>query len=432
MKPTQDSLITKYVNERVNTLVKLLIFCLPILAFNLSAEQITNNKQHVIYLDEAVRYTLDQHPDLKSFTYMKNSSEALIKQAKVASPMTISAGVEDALGTGTYSGLSSMQTTLSLSWLLEQNLIDSRVNVATNKSKLSDFLKQEKRLSVAAETARVFITLLSQKQQFKLAKLAKLQAKTVLDEISNRVKMGKLNIIDQLRAKADLSKKKLVLEDLEHEILASKAQLAAQWQGDLNFVIDGSLATTPSLHQINEAYEKLKSHPKLRAISSQKTLIESEIELAKTQQTPAWSVKAGLKRNEARDGFSFTAGVSIPLGSDNRNQGKIAALQEKKNQQTAESDAWFKRMSTQVLLLSHKLKHNRHVIEALSTETIPALELANKKAKQAYEIGRYSYTDLYAIQQDLLESQNELIQAYTHIHLFNIELERLTGASIQN
>ncbi len=127
----------------------------------------------------------------------------------------------------------------------------------------------------------------------------------------------------------------------------------------------------------------------------------------------------------------MTAGVSIPLGSDNRNKGKIAALEAKKNQQAVESDAWFKRMSTQVLLLTHKLKHNRHVIEALSNETIPALELASKKAKAAYEIGRYSYTDLYAIQQDLLASQNELIQAYTHIHLFNIELERLTGASIQ-
>ena len=62
--------------------------------------------------------------------------------------------------------------------------------------------------------------------------------------------------------------------------------------------------------------------------------------------------------------------------------------------------------------------------------TIPALELANSKAGEAYKAGSYRYTDLYAVQQELIRSQLELIQAYTNIQLFNIELERLTGSSI--
>ena len=222
----------------------------------------------------------------------------------------------------------------------------------------------------------------------------------------------------------------MIVEDLLHEIEASKSQLSAQWQGNTEFVIDGSLLAIPTIAQVEAAYERLKSNPRLKVFASKQRIAESEIALAKANQQPAWSINTGIKRNEAVDDFAFTAGVSIPLGGDNRNRGQIMALQAKQNQNIAESDAWFKRISTQLLLLTHKLKHSRHVITSLSNETIPLLEMASTKAEQAYKMGSYRYTDLYAVQQELISTQLALIEAYTNIQLFNIELERLTGASI--
>ena len=121
---------------------------------------------------------------------------------------------------------------------------------------------------------------------------------------------------------------------------------------------------------------------------------------------------------------------SIPLGGENRNKGRISALQAKQHQSKTESDALYQRISTQALLLTHKLKHNRHVIESLTNESIPFLEQANVKAGEAYQQGSYRYTDWYAVQQELVEAQTDLIDAYTNIQLFNIELERLTGTSV--
>jgi cobalt-zinc-cadmium efflux system outer membrane protein len=361
---------------------------------------------------------------------MQKASEGLIEQAGVSSPLTFNTEVEDAFGTGSYSGVSAMQTTLSISWLLERDKIESRVNVANEKASMAKLNRSIKALNLAAETAKIFITLLSQKEQLKLAKLAKNQTKKVLGEIKTRVTAGKLNVIDELRAKAELSRKELTVEDLLHEIQASKAQLAAQWQGEADFVIDGDLLTIPTIAQIEIAYKKLKSNPRLKVFSSQQQIAEAEIELAKVNQKPSWSVNTGIKRNEFVDDYAVTAGISIPFGSENRNRGQIVALRAKQNQSKAESDALYKRISTQLLLLTHKLKHNRHIINGLSAKTIPALELASKKAGAAYKIGRYRYTDWYAVQQELVTSQTELIEAYTNIHLFTIELERLTGSSI--
>ncbi len=425
---TRKNIKIKPIVNRFLIVKKLIIAGVSVVSLGALATQPFTQQE--VTLADAISYTLQQHPELKSFTYMRETSIGLIEQASIASPMIINAGVEDVLGTGSYSGVSSMQTTLSISWLLEADLIESRVNAANQKATASRFEKEVKALDIAAETAKIFITLLSQKEQLVLAKLARNHAKGLLSDIKNRVKVGKVNIIDQLRAKADLSKKELTVEDLHHEIAASKAQLAAQWQGNSDFNINGTLLGIPSIAQIDVAVEKLKSNPRLKVFASQQRVAESEIELAKVNQKPAWSINTGIKRNEAVDDFAFTAGISIPLGGDNRNRGQIIALQAKKNQSIAESDAWFKRISTQLLLLTHKLKHNRHVITGLSTETIPALEQASSKAVVAYNLGSYRYTDLYAIQQELIATQIELIQAYTNIQLFNIELERLTGSSI--
>lgn len=421
--PTRKKAHSKPIVSRFLMVGKLMITSLSVVSLGAFSQQ-------TVKLNEAISYTLQQHPGLKSFSYMQKASEGLIEQAGVSSPLTLNAEVEDAFGTGSYSGVSAMQTTLSISWLLEGEQINSRINVANKQATMVAFERKIKALDLAAETAKVFITLLSQKEQLKLAKLARNQTKQVLAEIKTRVIAGKVNVIDELRAKAELSRKELTVEDLLHEIQASKAQLAAQWQGDTDFIVDGNLLTIPTIAQIETAYEKLKSNPRLKVFSTQKKIAEAEIELAKVNQKPAWSVNTGIKRNEFVDDYAVTAGISIPFGSENRNRGRITALRAKQNQSSAESDALYKRISTQLLLLTHKLKHNRHVIDGLSLETIPALELASIKAGAAYKVGRYRYTDWYAVQQELVTSQTELIEAYTNIHLFTIELERLTGSSI--
>jgi len=421
--PTRKNTPIKPITNRFVRINKLLVAGLSIISLGTFAQQ-------TLTLNDAIAYSLQQHPELKSFAYMSDAAKGLIEQAGVSAPIILNAEVEDALGTGNYSGVSAMQTILSISWLLDQDIIGSQVNVANQKSTAVQFQRQIKALDVAAETAKIFVTLLSQKEQLTLATLARNQAKKVLGEIDRRVQAGKLNMIDKLRAQANLAKKELTVEDTLHEIEASKAQLAAQWQGDTEFNVDGTLLAIPTIAQVESAYEKLRSNPKLKMFTTAQRIADSEISLAKLNEKPAWSVTTGIKRNEAVDDFSFIAGISIPLGGENRSRGEIIALQAKKNQSIAESDAWFKRISTQLLLLTHKLKHNRHVIEALSNEVIPALEQASNKAGQAYSAGSYRYTDWYAVQQELVLSQSELIQAYTNIQLFNIELERLTGSSI--
>jgi cobalt-zinc-cadmium efflux system outer membrane protein len=388
--------------------------------------------QKTVSLNQAISLTLANHPQLKSYGYQAQTAKSLVQQAGVSTPMMIGLEVEDAMGTGSYSGLSSMQTTLGISWLLEKDIVDAKIKVASEQTLVSDVSLQIEVLDVAAQTAKVFITLLAQKQQLKLAKQAQIHSNMALNEISKLVEVGKVNVIDQLRAKAALSTIDLVVEDLHHEVQASRAQLAAQWLGDIDFEVTGSLKRLPAINNLNSDTQQLKTNPRLKLFATRQRITQSEIELAKTTQNPAWKISTGLTRNERVDDFGFSVGVSIPFGTQNRNQGKIAALQAQKGEQQAHADAWYQCFSTQLLLITHRLKHNRHVIDSLTAQTIPTLNEAVEKAAGAYRTGNYSYTDWYGVQQELLSAQTGLITAYTNLHLNNIELERLTGVSITN
>jgi len=385
---------------------------------------------NTLTLEDVIKLSLKQNPELRPYVYKRERSEGLIIQANTGSAKTINVKVEDVLGSGDLSGLSAMQTSVSISWLLEQDVIDAKVNVAETESLLNQFELETQVLDIAADTAKIFVTLLAQQERLKLAELAKYQAQRVLDKSIKRVEAGQLSIIDQLRAKAYLAKQSLEVEDYLHEIEATKAQLSAQWQGDSNFDVVGSLLNIPSIQQLDTVLEDLKSHPRLKWFATQQRISQSKQRLAQVSAEPSWSINAGIKHNESLGDMSFTAGISVPFGAADRNRGKIAALEAEQAVQQAQADVWYQQVSTQLLLLTHQLKHNRHVVEGLTNEVVPALEQASSEAQGVYLKGRYKFGDWYEVEQELIQSKVELIEAYSNIQLFKIELERLTGASL--
>jgi len=383
----------------------------------------------VYSLQQTIKLSLANHPELKPFVYQQRANELLTQQAQVATPFTIDASVTDAMGTNNYSGVSAMQSELSLSWLLEDKQLKAKGNLAKTQAEQTQIELQLKAIDLAAETAEMFIILLSQQEQLKLAKQAERQAESMLKDINKKVKVGKTAIIDQLRGKADVAKKQLEVEDLIHEIEATKSQLSAQWQGNDQFEVSGSLASLPNQQQLDLLLTQVNENPMLQLYASKQRLASSKAELAKVENKPAWKVSAGVKHNNELDDFALSAGISIPFSLEDRNTYEIKALNEQEHQLQAQAEAWQSRVATELLLLVHKLKHNLHVVEGLRDTIIPDLEQASTLAEKAFKQGSYSYSDWYIIQQELNTAQLELIQAFSNIQIFNIEVERLTGRS---
>jgi cobalt-zinc-cadmium efflux system outer membrane protein len=400
---------------------------------------------HAVDLRSAISQTISMHPELKSFAIKAEVYSGYALQAGVQSRPQIGFAIEDALGTGEHSGFKSAQSSLSISWLLDGELVKRKMETAKHYGSTVALEREVKALDLAAQTARYFIQVLVNKERLMLAKFSLKQAKNSLEAIDKRVKAGKSSLVDKLKAQAEVAKRELDVEDLTHEVDASKYQLFAQWGGQDQEVnlsdlhkkskVIGSLLSLPNLSltdnfDFDDLFKKLKQTPSVSIFATQKRIVQSEIELARIETKPLWQLSTGLRRYETTDDFGLVAGISIPFGDANQNEGQIRALRASQNQLQIESLALVHKLNTQLYVLIEQMKHSQHVIHAVTEKVIPVLEQAFEEAKKAYKVGMYSYTEWMNTQQELINAQSDLIGAYQNAHLNNIEIERLTGTSL--
>jgi len=404
---------------------------------------VQKNRLQTIDIRNAITLTIKMHPELKKFANQAEMYKGYAQQAGIQSRAEIGFLVEDALGTGKHSGFKSAQSTLSISWLLDGELAQRKMAAATIQGSTVKLEREIKALDLAAQTTRYFIQVLVNEERLTLAKLSLKQSIKSFEAVKKRVKLGKSSLVDKLKSRAEVAKRELVVEDLTHEVDASKYQLLAQWQGqDLTqnkqhkeIKIIGSLLSLPDIFltdgtNFNLLFNKLKQTPSISLFATKQRIAQSEIELARIATKPLWQFTTGLRRFETTDDFGLVAGISIPFGDAKQNDGKIRALRASQNQLKTESLALVHKLNTQLYVLIEQLKHSSHVIHAVTENIIPLLEQAFVEAEKAYNIGLYSYTEWVNTQQALLNAQSDLIDAYQNAHLNNIEIERLTGMSL--
>ena len=151
-------------------------------------------------LSEAIQRSFANHPELRAFSYRRAAADGMAQQARVGSRPQLDLSVEDALGSGDYSGADSLQSTLSISWILEDDLLEQRGRSADVQKQVISDEQAIKTLDVAAETARKFLTVVVYQQRKELAKAARVQAESVVKELSKRMDAGKSLLADKLRA----------------------------------------------------------------------------------------------------------------------------------------------------------------------------------------------------------------------------------------
>lgn len=260
-KPTDGRF---FVRIRRNVLLVLMPF-IPTIAF---AQEVP---LQTVDLRSAIAQTIDMHPELKSFAIQAKMYSGYAQQAGVQSRPQIGFTIEDALGTGEHSGFKSAQSTLSISWLLDGGLVQSKIKAAKQYGSTVALEREVKALDLAAQTARYFIQVLVNNERLKLAQFSLKQANNSFEAISKRVKAGKSSLVDKLKSQAEVANRELIVEDLTHEVDASKYQLFAQWGEQIKGVnqnnrhkksmIVGSLLSLPSVTNFDSLFTKLRQTP---------------------------------------------------------------------------------------------------------------------------------------------------------------------------
>tara|TARA_Y100000588_G_scaffold386072_1_gene480798 strand:- start:3184 stop:4407 length:1224 start_codon:yes stop_codon:yes gene_type:complete len=403
-----------------------LIVWLPVSA------QAQTERMASISMQDALTKTLLQHPELPGYRELLKSADGYIQQAGVGERPELSFLVEDAFGSGDFNGIDNAQSTLSLSWLLEGELLDKRTLAA--RSQKNTFIAQQeiKRLDIAAETARYYLAALffQKKKQLELDAITQLER--VQSEVAKRVKAGAAPHADLYRAQANLAEKKLVLNDVGYEIDSAIQNLAAQWgefQPDFA-AVKGSLDVPEQPVNLFAIRERLAQNPNIQLFLSEERLAQSKIDVARAEAKALWRFNAGVRRHEATNDYGVVAGFSVPLGSRDRNKGKVMALSAEQAASRANAEAMRVRMEAQLSNYVRSFERYQDSEAALKQDIIPRIERALKEAEKAYKLGKYSFEEWNSAQRELLVAQATLLDLQFKAHLNRVEIERLAGVAI--
>ena len=383
-------------------------------------------------LQAAIVRSLASNPDLQAFGFELQAQLGRVQEASARSSPELGVLVENALGDGARSDFAAAETMLSLAFLIEHGARQRRLDVALAQQSSLDAEASVRRLDVAAETARRYLSVLAAQSELAELEAAQQLAQDTLQAVQRRVRTAKAPAAEEARAHAQVARVRLEQEHAEHELAAARRRLAALWgatEADFG-PAEGALLQLPPLEAFEMMRGRIERNPEFDRLLSAKRIGEAELRLAELRRRPPWEVTAGVRRFEADDDHALVVGITVPIPNRARHDGAMATARAQVGQTEAERAAWRVRLDAELFALYQELRHAHTQVQMLEEDVLPRMETALEQTRYAYERGRYSYVEWTAAQRELLELRHALLEAATNAHRYRIEIERLTGASL--
>ena len=384
-------------------------------------------------LARAVDAALRSNPDLQASAYELSAAQARLIQAGLRPNPEVSLEFENFAGTGETRGVDELETTLSLSHVVE--LGDKRQLRRSFGEADVDFVTVEQRareLDLLAEVARRFIDVVAAQERVRFSDETVALAKTTLDTIGTRVEAGRSPEAERSRAKIALLRATIEQRQAQSELRSARYSLSANWGSPEPVFTEAkaNLFDLRAVESFQSLLERLERSPDFVRFASESRLRESELRLAQAQARPNLSFSLGVRRLEGSDDAALVAGFSMPLPTFDRNQGTIREAQIRVTQTAAMRNAALVRARASLLSLYQELSAARARVETLRDEALPQAQQALDQTRSGYERGRFSFLELVTVQEELLALRAATIDAAADYHRMLAEIERLTSTAL--
>jgi cobalt-zinc-cadmium efflux system outer membrane protein len=318
---------------------------------------------------------------------------------------------------------------LTLGIFLEHGARQRRLDAANAGTDVLNTEARIRRLDLAAETGRRFVTVLEYQQETEELRQVETLAQETLKAVQRRIQAAKAPQAEEARAQAQLARVELDKEHAEHELAAARQRLIALW-GETQADFDearGDVMTFPPLEDFEILRSRIADSSDFDRLVSQKRLREAEVRLAEMRRRPPWQVNAGVRRFGDGDDHALVVGLTVPFPARDQTQGAINEAVARSAQVDAQDTALRVQLDAELFGLYQELRHAYAEVSTLRDKVLPRMEAAAEQSRYAYERGRYGYAEWVAAQRELLDLRSGLLQACADVHRHRIEIERLTG-----
>jgi cobalt-zinc-cadmium efflux system outer membrane protein len=390
--------------------------------------------QAVLTLGQAIDSALRRNPELLARRYELKAAEARTSQAGSRPNPTLEVEFENFAGSGSASGADVLETTLSMSQVIELgSKRDRRRTVAEADSELIEIDQRARQLDALAEVTQRFIGVVDAQQHFMLAGESLGLAEQTLATIEARVQAARAPVAEVSRAQIAVTRARLDRRQAESALRTARYVLASSWGAEPNFgEAQADLYAFRPLQTFDSLVARIERNPVISRFASEARLRDAELRLARAQARPDLEIGFGVRRFEESDDTALVAGFSMGLPLFDRNQGGIREAQSMRRQSEAERQAAIVRVRAVLYAVYEEMASARARCQSLRDEAIPQALIALEQTKAGYERGRFSFLELLAAQQEMLELRSAAIDAAADYHRLLAELERVTSEPLNN
>jgi len=381
-------------------------------------------------LEQALKLTLNNNPTLHQFRFKDAILEAQKETDSQRPEFEISAEIENIAGSGNTSGFGAAESTIALSSVLEfGGKRQARISFADSRLEHYRWQQQAMTLDLLGDLTTTFIETLRVQANMALAQESLNLSQSLLKTAQSRSIRGATPEAEVKRAKAALVRAELLVTASESQFARQKNLLAQFWGSyDPHFTkLSGSLFKYPETESFDQLFKYVENSPSFKVFLTETRMQEANISLTKAKSRSDLNWQLGVRRFEDSNDTAIVAEFSIPLFTRQRNQGQLREAQAMRDAAQSAEKISLLRLRNELFQAFSLRAQSIDAVHRTKETAIPALESALELTRKAYLNGRYRYQDLIASQQELLQAKQALIDTAATALISQAVIEKLIG-----
>ena len=334
-----------------------------------------------ITLSEALARAEESSPLLRASEAAVTAAQARARQAGVSPNPELEVEVENALGTGPYSGIGGAELTVAIGQRFERGgKRNARRALAGSELDLASANLLRARADLLRDVRTGFAELLAAEERIELASQAVARAEELSRTARLLVQEGRDPPLRQLRAAASLAEARAT-----EQRARADTQQAARALGSLVGIPDEDLDAAEAAAEVAPIVVVAAGEPlAVRVADAERRVAEARIDLERSAAVPDITARAGVRGYAETDDVALVGGISLPLPFRDRNRGGIDAAR-------AELLAAEARVAQARLDTSREFRDAQSLLSAAEAR-LAALEGAGlEQAREAVRLARLGY-----------------------------------------
>lgn len=384
-------------------------------------------------LRQALVQAFAKNPELASFPWELRVGDARIRQAGLRPNPELTIDLENFLGSEPSRNFETLETTLSVSQLVELGgKRAARIRLASSDKEVSSWDYEAKRADVATEVAKSFVEVLSAQEKLALAEELARLAKEVLNAVSARVAVGKISPVEETKASIALSIGGIELERAKLALGGARKRLASTW-GDAKPIFSKAVGQLDRLTPIPPAEvlaDRISRNPDVARWAAEMEQRKATLAQELANRIPDVTFSGGVRRSREVNDTSFVFGAAVPLPLFNRNQGKILESQYRISKADRERSAAGNKVLAALSDTYQVLAVGYVESTTLKSAVLPGAQSAFDAVTEGFRQGKFGYLEVLDAQRTLFEARGRYVEALGAYHKAVADTERLIGGEL--